>query len=279
MIRVLAMIAVAGFVLSVGCIAAAVAIGGPDAVARAGWGFADGRDWGVWSRDDRDHWRGHRRDSRWVDGGDPTTRTLAWSGSDRLDLDVTADVRYIQTPGGPGVVEVTGPGRAVAELEIAGDTIRYADGASGLGRPKLTIIVRAPNIARFDVGGVNSLEVEGYRQPRLSLDVSGDGEATVAGETDELRLEVAGNGEADLGRLKTKRADVEASGASDVTIAPSDWARLEVSGMGDIRLLTRPAQLETDISGAGKVRQDSAASEGAPPTPPAKLPVAKGAKT
>ena len=44
MIRVLTMIAVAGFVLSLASLSAAVAIGGPDAIARGGWMFAD-RDW------------------------------------------------------------------------------------------------------------------------------------------------------------------------------------------------------------------------------------------
>ena len=41
MIRVLVTIAVAGFVLSVASFAAAVAIGGPEALHRSAWWFAD----------------------------------------------------------------------------------------------------------------------------------------------------------------------------------------------------------------------------------------------
>ena len=52
MIRVLIMITVAGFVLSVATLSAAVAIGGPEAIARGGWHMAGG-DWN-WDWDEHD---------------------------------------------------------------------------------------------------------------------------------------------------------------------------------------------------------------------------------
>src|SRR4051812_11731730 len=116
MIRVLVMIAVAGFVLCLGSLAAAVAIGGPDAIARGGWNLADG-DWN-WGWSDHHHRGDHDRAryaaGGWTDSGGPaSSRNLAWSGADQLDLDLAADVRYIQTAGpGPGAVEITGPSRA-----------------------------------------------------------------------------------------------------------------------------------------------------------------------
>jgi hypothetical protein len=95
MIRPLVMIAIAGFVLCLASFAAAVAIGGPDAVARGGWMFASG---------DHDGWDWDHHDSDWdrdwsTNAGPQITRTLAWSGAERLDLDLTADVRYVQAAG------------------------------------------------------------------------------------------------------------------------------------------------------------------------------------
>src|SRR5687767_11208001 len=97
MIRVLVMIAVAGFVLAVVCISSAVAIGGPQIVAQGGWP-AIARHWtGDW-------------DFNWEDGEPPSwskrlgpqaTRTIAWSGADALDIDLPADVRYVQQEGAP----------------------------------------------------------------------------------------------------------------------------------------------------------------------------------
>lgn len=261
MIRVLLMIAIAGFVLSVGAISAAVAIGGPDIITRGGWTVA--RHWdghNDWDWDDHPH--------RSADLGAQVDRTLEWSGSDSLEVDLPADVRYVQAEG-PGTVTVTGPQRLVEDVVVRGDSIRYERGRRSHGA-KLAIVVRAPRVQRFDVSGRSTLAIEEYRQERLSLDASGMAEITAKGETGEIDLDVSGVGDVDLSQLKTRGARVDISGEGDATIAPTEWARLEVSGMGDIRLTTRPKSLETDISGAGKVRE--VAPESAPPSAPATTP-------
>ena len=274
MVRVLIMITVAGFVLSVAALSAAFAIGGPDAIARGGWHWADGSAWsrkhGGWDEDDRDH-------PATGDLGPQATRTLAWSGAERLDIDLAADVRYIQATG-PATVVVTGPQQVIDRVIIRGDSIRYERGGHHRnGRdPTLTIVVRAPNISSFDLSGRNTLTIEGYRQARLRLDVSGRGEVTATGEAEDVTLDLSGSGEVDLSALKTKAADVEISGSADAIIAPTERAQLDISGSGDVRLLTRPKTLETDISGAGRVRQETPEEPDAvePPTP-----APKGAKT
>lgn len=270
MIRVLVMIAIAGFVLSVATLSAAFAIGGPEAIARGGWFLASG-DWedGYWG------WAGHGH-PHWREGGmsaasgPQITRTLPWSGADRLVVDLPADVRYVQATG-PATVTVTGPQSVVAHVIVRDDSIRFDDRGGGWWANRLKIVVQAPNVTRFDLSGRNELSIEGYRQDRLSLDVSGAAEVTATGEADVIDLDISGSGDVDLGALKAKGAQVEISGAGDATIAPTDWAKLDISGMGDIRLLTHPPKLETDVSGAGTIRQGEAPAAPSPPQ-------AKGAK-
>ena len=267
MIRVLLMIAVAGFVLSVGALSAAVAIGGPDAIARGGWKLAEGHWSGDWDWSDDD--RGRSDD----DAGPEATRMLEWSGADSLEIDLPADVRYVQSDG-PASVTVTGPERAIQGVVVRGDSIRYQHRHHMGYGPKLTVVVRAPAVSSFDVSGRSSLVIEGYRQDRLRIEVSGEAEVEATGETQEVNLDISGRGDVDLGALKTRGAVVDISGAGDATVAPTEWAKLEISGMGDVRLLTRPARLETDISGAGRVREEGS-DEGsqapsATPSPPSK---------
>lgn len=269
MIRVLFMIAAAGFVLSVGTLSAAIAIGGPEAVTRGGWHMFSGG-WGEWDNHTHGRWSSdeHGPGDWGPDAGPQTTRTLAWTGGDSLDLGLAADVRYVQADG-PGTVTVTGPQRAVDRVVVRGDSIRY-ERRGGHWRPKLSIVVRAPGISRFDVAGYNALTIEGYRQKTLRLDVAGMGRVTASGEVEDLELDISGKGEVDLGALRTRGADVDISGAGEATIAPTEWARLDISGAGDVRLLTNPRSLETDISGAGKIRQggESAPAVPSPPLPP-----------
>lgn len=276
MIRVLFMIAAAGFVLCVGSLAAAFAIGGPDAISRGGWTLVSG-DWndGDWKWGDRHGDHGENRFTLENEGPE-ITRTLAWSGADRLDLDLAADVRYVQAPGA-GSVTVTGPKNWVDRVIVRGDSIRYEHGRHGFG-PKLTIVVRAPNISSFDISGQNSLAIEGFHQPKLRLDVSGDADVTAVGEVDEISLDVSGSGDVDLGQLKAKGANVDMSGAADATIAPTDWAKLDISGAGDVRLLTHPARLESDVSGVGKVRTEESSATPSPSPSPSPSPEPKAGK-
>jgi hypothetical protein len=271
MIRVLFMIAIAGFVLSVGSLAAAVAIGGPEAITRGGWMLGSNH----WDADWDWGWDEHGR-GRAADFGPEGTRTLAWSGADSLDIDLPADVRYIQQAGAASVV-VTGPKRAVDEVIVRGDSIRY-DHHGAHWRPKLTIVVRAPNISRFDVSGASSLAIENYRQRSLGLHVSGVAEVTAAGEVDEVEIDMSGKGEADLAKLKAKGADVDISGAAEATIAPTDWARLDISGASDVRLLTNPGRLETDVSGAGRIRQGEPSASPSPSPSASPSPSPKSSK-
>src|SRR4051812_14779100 len=113
MIRVLVMIAVAGFVLALATFAVAVAIGGPRVLARGGWALVARH----WDADGDVEWSGrHHRHGAWADGSGPqATRTLQWSGAEGLDVDLPADVRYIQQDG-PASVTVTGQQRAVEHV-------------------------------------------------------------------------------------------------------------------------------------------------------------------
>src|SRR4051794_20384388 len=112
MIRVLVMIAVAGFFVSLVTLSTAVGIGGPDIFEHIAWG---GFNHGHWMFDD-DDWNS-RRDRGDRDRGAQTSRDLAWSGGDSLDIDVPADVQYTQAAGPPKVT-VSGPERMVSEVEI-----------------------------------------------------------------------------------------------------------------------------------------------------------------
>ncbi|WP_296599729.1 DUF2807 domain-containing protein [Phenylobacterium sp.] len=272
MIRVLFMIAIAGFVLSVATLSAAVAIGGPEAVANGGWKVLSGR-WDDWDADVRWDWD---NDSDWgarhhrAELGPQGTRTLAWSGAERLGIDLPADVRYVQQAG-PAAVIVTGPQRAIDEVVVRGDSIRYEHHGAHW-RPKLSIVVRAPNISQFEVSGDNRLAIEGYRQDSLRLHVSGVAEVSADGEADTLDLDMSGKAEADLADLKAKGAKVDLSGATEATIAPTDWAKLDISGAGDVRLLTNPRQLETDVSGAGRVRHSEPSARPSPSPVPSPSP-------
>lgn len=256
MIRALFMIAIAGFVLSVGSFAAAVAIGGPDAIARSAWGW----NWsnGHWGWDDDDN-RGSSYDAR----GPSTSREIAWSGGDEVEFDVRADVTYTQAPG-PAKLVVTGPQGVVDRVIVDGQRVHFRGRTS---YARLNIVMTAPNVTSFGINGSDRLTIENYSQDRLSLDLSGSAEVTARGRARDVSIDISGSGEAHLGELKAEAAVVDISGSGEATIAPTQSAKLDISGSGEVTLLTRPARLESDVSGSGTIRQGTAEQSSASPSP------------
>jgi hypothetical protein len=259
MIRVLVMIAVSGFLLCVVTFAAAIAIGGPDALTHAAWNWGSHGNWKFhedrwdrrWSSDDWDWDR---------DSGPQATREFAWSGGDTLDVDVPAEIRYTQAAG-PAKLTISGSKRAVEAVEVEGGHIRFTGGRHRHHLTKLTIVMTAPDVSRFDLHGSSTLAIEDYKQERLRIELAGNAEVTAKGEANVVELDISGSAEADLGGVKAKGADIDIAGSGQATIAPTDWAKVDISGSGDVTLLTHPAKLDTDVSGSGSIHQQDGATQ------------------
>jgi hypothetical protein len=259
MIRVLIIIAVAGFLVSIVSLSTALAIGGPDLFTASVWNrWVDvNGDWGRHGGDRDDY--GSRRG----DGGSPSTRELAWTGGDTLDIDVPADITYTQAPGA-GKLTVSGPQRTLDDLVLDNGHLHFThrrhhrDG-------DLTIVMTAPAVSHFDLKSAGRLAIEGYSQDKLSVDLSGDGTVSAKGRAQSLALSISGAGATDFTELKLGDADVEVDGSGEATLAPTGAATIDISGSGGVTLLTRPAKLESNVSGSGSLHQKEQATT--PPEP------------
>jgi len=242
MIRTLVMIAIAGFVVSLVTISAAVGIAGPQAILNGGWTFGPngwGEHHGIWRSNEE---------------GPQTTRDIPWSGGDALDIDLPADVTYTQAAG-PAKITVSGPKDAISDLEIRDGHIGYIRHSDHDGT--LTIAVSAPAVRKFTMESSGRLAIDNYDQDRLELSLEGDADASVKGVAKALQLSISGSADADLGALATHTAKVEIDGSGNATVRPTDAADLSLSGSGDVTLLSDPPKLQTHISGSGEVRRSN----------------------
>ena len=202
MIRTLLIITGASLVLCIAALAGAAAIGGQD-MARHGWtwtlrGHGDGQDETV---------RFQRADS-----GPRVTRTLAWDGSDRLDVEVAAEVTYVQ--GDTASVEVSGPKEQVEALRLTAGRLTFDDDDDrvdhvvfGWGdHVPLRVVVTAPSVRAFNLSSSGDLVIRNYDQPSLFVAIDGSGEVEATGRTDAVELDISGSGEADFSGLETSDA-------------------------------------------------------------------------
>lgn len=247
MIRVLSIVAVAGFLVSAVTLSIAVALTGPQAIMNGAWSF----DEGGWGWHDHHHYHHSDHADRWGSAGPDQTREIAWSGDDRLEIAVPAEVQYTQVAG-PAKLTVTGPAASLDQLRMDGGRIAYTDDEDHPGR--LRIVVSAPSVKDFEIQSSATLTIAGYKQDHLSISIPGDGDVKASGEANEGQVQISGSGRADLGDLRTRIARVDISGSGEAEIAPTDTAEINISGSGDTVLKTDPPHLKTHVSGSGEVR-------------------------
>lgn len=255
MIKTLFIIAGAGAVLAAGSLAGAAALTGGD---------LRHNDW-TWSVIEND---GGDDDFRMQRGeGQPdVTRTLAWTGGDRLQIEVPGDVIYVQGVS-PGVV-VTGPKDLADRIRIVGDRLTLDDEGhtehgyirwTGAGfrvwsaDDQLKVTITAPAVTSFDVVGSSDLIIRDYDQPALNLILSGSGDVTARGTARSVQVDVSGSGDADLAALNIVDADVRVSGSGDVRVGPTGKAAVDISGSGDVELTRRAAAVSRTLSGSGDI--------------------------
>lgn len=257
MIKTLFIIAGAGVVLATASLAGAAALAGGD---------LKHNDW-TWSVDGDDVGGDNFRMRR--GRGEPdVTRTLAWAGGDRLQIEVPGEVVYVQGAV-PGVV-VTGPKDLADRIRISGDRLTlddYGRNEHGYIRwtgngfrvwsadDQLKVTVTAPAVSSFDVIGSSDVTIRDYDQPALNLILSGSGDVTASGSARAVQIDVSGSGDADLAAMATVDADVRVSGSGDVRVGPTGKATVDVSGSGDVDLTRRATEVRRALSGSGNIEE------------------------
>jgi hypothetical protein len=248
MIRILALIAGIGFILSVACLAGAAALGGND--IRHGWRMPES--WRVHIRDDDGSEVTFGPDGVEEREANRTTRTLTWVGGQRLEVSLPASIHYTQAAG-PVRLTVSGPRELVDRVRLDGPRL-HADGPMGFRR-RLRVEMTAPDVSTFQLNGAGRLDIAGYDRPTLDIESNGASQVIARGRAGQVSLRISGAGDADLSHVRGDAARVEISGAGNASVAPRQRAEIRISGAGNVTLATRPAHVDQDISGVGRVIQ------------------------
>jgi hypothetical protein len=259
MIRNLLIISGAGLILAIVGIGGAFAVGGRD-LARHDW---------TWVITDD----GAGDDSFRIERGQvspETTRAIAWTGDERLMLNLPADVVYDQQADAPGIT-VMGADTVVNRVRFANGRLTLDEAPRGdrsyvrwtrtgirgwSETDALKIVIKAPSVKAFDLSGPTELKIRGYDQKTLDLTLTGASDVKVQGRAETVTVDVSGAGDARLDELIVDDAVVRVSGSGDVRVGPTGKAEVDVSGSGEVRLTRRPGELRQSVSGSGEVSQD-----------------------
>ncbi|MFT4251267.1 MAG: DUF2807 domain-containing protein [Caulobacter sp.] len=266
MIRNLTIIAVASFVLAMGCLGTAFAIGGRQMIQQGGWTFPPNIHFDVEDEDGRVTVR-RNGEVTIEDHGPNITREIAWTGGEALRIDLPAWVIFTQSD--KAGVTVEGPQGLARRVVLSGDRLHLDGDGAGRGftitgdgvrllahADDLVIRVSAPSVKSFVLNGSGDLDIQSYDQPSLALALNGSGEVHASGKTRAVDLHIAGSGEAELSALTVTDAKVEIAGSGEAKLGPTGEADVNIAGSGDVTLTERPARLSKSIAGSGEVNED-----------------------
>ena len=183
---------------------------------------------------------------------DPTAteRHWAWDGDDTVEIAVHGTVHY---RGGSGdEVIVRGAPEALAHLRVKDGKITQSCSRAS-ARNDLDITLPGRAFRTVEMTGSVRLIMQEVNQPRLDLSLAGAGSVLAQGSSDRVKLSIAGSGNAKLAELTMKRLDVRIAGSGNIEAAPQDEVNVDIAGSGDVRLLSNPPQVHTNIMGSGRV--------------------------
>jgi hypothetical protein len=106
----------------------------------------------------------------------------------------------------------------------------------------------------LDVSGSGKADARGLAPDHLKVEISGSGEVSAQGTTNDLDLSISGSGSYRGEDMRSQRATVDISGSGGVVIAASETLKADVSGSGSIEYIGDP-QVTQHLSGSGSIRR------------------------
>ena len=160
------------------------------------------------------------------------------TGTESLTIEADADVLPQLT---------SGVSSGILELGVAPDT---------------TLTTSRPIVYHLTVDTLDSIAVSGagdatasnLRTGRLTVEISGAGEVTLAGTADSQAVTISGNGDYNAEDLRSATAQVTIDAAGDAVLRVSDRLDATVSGVGSVKYIGNP-HVTKDVSGVGSVEQ------------------------
>jgi hypothetical protein len=193
-------------------------------------------------------------------GGPRVTQTREVAPFDRIEVVDSLDVEIVEGAGDEVRVHAGKDVMDRVRTDSAGGVLRLdlVDRGIVIGPDPLgdvRVEIAASSIAGVVIDSSADVTLDGVQSEALDLTVDGAGEIDAAGTVDRLTATIQGAGDANLGRLSVRIADVTVEGAGDADLDVSDQLDVVVDGAGDVTYRGDP-RVRSDIEGAGNLRHE-----------------------
>ena len=180
-----------------------------------------------------------------------TERRVAWGEANTVDIRLQSSVNVRYRRGDGDAVILRGAPRDIADIAVGKGEIRSTCFRS-FARP-VEVTLPGRDFRKVHLHGSGTVIMEAVSQRSLELAISGSGSMAVDGESEDVSVSISGSGDVSLANLMVERLAADISGSGTVDAAPREVADIDISGSGEVRLFSRPAEGHTNIQGSGRV--------------------------
>lgn len=206
--------------------------------------------------------------------GAKITQTRDLGTFNEIECDVHAEVLFTQDDKTSIEISAQENILSVMKMEVSGSTLRIGFKRDVWTYEKITIIIHAPALKRFEVSGSGELTVQNKLEgEQLILKVSGSGKITIptvtvnnlefqssgsgtvrieGGSIRSQKIDISGSGYYQAAEVSCETCEIGMSGSGEATVKVEQRLWVSISGSGKVKYYGSP-NVVTDISGSGKV--------------------------
>ncbi|MEM7159456.1 MAG: head GIN domain-containing protein [Myxococcota bacterium] len=181
------------------------------------------------------------------------------SPGDFDSIDVGGPFRVEVVVGESTAVSVSGDDNVVPKVrtEVDGSRLHVDLPGRVMTDLPLTVTIATPTLVELDAGGASTVTISGVQAENFEVDLSGASQATIRGQSEALEVDVSGASQLHAKDLSAAKVDVEASGASKVSVTATREVDVDASGASTINVHGNPGTVSKDASGASKIHVGS----------------------
>ncbi len=207
--------------------------------------------------------------------GNVVTQEEAISDFDKVDISHSFVVDIKQGENFSVIIRVDDNLVEQLQVEKFGSTLKIGlkTGISIVSNATLEAEITMPELTGLDLSGASSATISGFKSTKnltvdlsgasalrgdieagdTSFDLSGSSNANLTGSGGNLTLDASGSSDVDLSDFPVADAEIDASGASTVTVNASGRLDVEASGASNVYYLGDPSMGTIETSGASSV--------------------------
>ncbi len=171
-----------------------------------------------------------------------------------LDISIPAEVTIKVQPSPALTVEAAQDVLKMIDTRVKDGVLVIKTDQFNRLRNKVAITIGNPVLQTIKLSGATNVNMSGFTEGNLTVTASGANKIVAKGTVNQLKVQLSGAGNADLHELKADAADISVSGAGDVSVYCTKSLKASISGVGNISYAGKPAQVQKDISGIGKLK-------------------------